>query len=109
MLLGAVEATNSKRAHSTALILAGRGSSAGTSEDDVASYGRSLDEQDNMCVQRDSNCGLGGEEEARIRQNASSIVEKDGSHSYWCQFGVEVDDDQKLALRVYCSVGSYTE
>ena len=76
-MLGAVEAATSKWARSTALSLAGRGSSAGTAEDDVARIGRSLDERDDLCVRRDGDGARDGEEEARFRQDTPFIVEKD--------------------------------
>ena len=50
VVLGTIEAAISKRAHSTSLISAGRGLSAGTAEDDVTWVGCSLEEQDDLCV-----------------------------------------------------------
>ena len=46
-------------------------------KDDVAWIGRLLEEQADLCVQRDDDGAWGGEEEARIRQDTPSIAEKD--------------------------------
>ena len=77
VVLGTVEAVASKQARSTALILAGRGSSAGTAEDGVARSGRLLDKRGNVCVRHDSDGAWDEEEQARIRQDVPSIAEED--------------------------------
>ena len=67
VVLGAVEAAASKRACSTALSLTGHGSSVGTAEDGVARIGRSLDERDDLSLQRAYDGARGEEGEARIQ------------------------------------------
>ena len=76
VLLGAVEAVAGQRA-SSRFVLVGGGSGARARRKMLSRIGHSLDERADLCVRRDGDGAWGGEEEARIRQDAPSIAEKE--------------------------------